>query len=266
MSPYLAPPSITATRLNLLFVFSVWAVCESCIEPIPTCSHGEILAVDLNTTNSCCPQYHCGKCVCVCVCVLFIYYIYTFSHVLQCVMLTCALNHLWAVHLVSLWFKLVSLGIAAHSITAVHAQKHPHTFIHTHTCIHMHPIFLLVCVDLMIGLISEIVMPVTYLHKLHATCLFNSLSVTLRMPMWGQLSPHLSGGKSAKSCITSHCLIRSLLEGRKSEQIQLSQHSVFSQGEVLVEVPGGSTDCGCPQHTCRMWSASMKAHKTHTWH
>uniref|UniRef100_A0AAX7TJP8 Otogelin-like n=1 Tax=Astatotilapia calliptera TaxID=8154 RepID=A0AAX7TJP8_ASTCA len=35
------------------------AVCESCIEPIPTCSNGEILAVDLNTTSSCCPQYHC---------------------------------------------------------------------------------------------------------------------------------------------------------------------------------------------------------------
>uniref|UniRef100_G3PI95 Otogelin-like n=1 Tax=Gasterosteus aculeatus aculeatus TaxID=481459 RepID=G3PI95_GASAC len=35
------------------------AVCESCIESIPSCSHGEILAVDLNTTNSCCPQYYC---------------------------------------------------------------------------------------------------------------------------------------------------------------------------------------------------------------
>uniref|UniRef100_A0A3P8TBV5 Otogelin like n=1 Tax=Amphiprion percula TaxID=161767 RepID=A0A3P8TBV5_AMPPE len=39
--------------------YSYLCVCESCIEPIPTCSHGEILAVDLNTTNSCCPQYHC---------------------------------------------------------------------------------------------------------------------------------------------------------------------------------------------------------------
>lgn len=43
-------------------MFSVWVVCESCIEPIPSCSHGEILAVDLNNTSSCCPHYHCGKC------------------------------------------------------------------------------------------------------------------------------------------------------------------------------------------------------------
>ncbi|XP_008410626.1 otogelin-like protein isoform X1 [Poecilia reticulata] len=39
--------------------YSYLCVCESCIEPIPSCSHGEILAVDPNTTNSCCPQYHC---------------------------------------------------------------------------------------------------------------------------------------------------------------------------------------------------------------
>ncbi|XP_015239498.1 PREDICTED: otogelin-like protein isoform X2 [Cyprinodon variegatus] len=39
--------------------YSYLCVCESCIEPIPTCSHGEILAVNPNSTNSCCPQYHC---------------------------------------------------------------------------------------------------------------------------------------------------------------------------------------------------------------
>ncbi|XP_067090348.1 otogelin-like protein, partial [Osmerus mordax] len=39
--------------------YSFLCVCESCIEPVPSCAHGEILAVDLNTTNSCCPQYHC---------------------------------------------------------------------------------------------------------------------------------------------------------------------------------------------------------------
>ncbi|XP_029378297.1 otogelin-like protein [Echeneis naucrates] len=39
--------------------YSFLCVCESCIEPIPTCSDGEILAVDLNSTNSCCPQYNC---------------------------------------------------------------------------------------------------------------------------------------------------------------------------------------------------------------
>uniref|UniRef100_A0A674CG96 Otogelin-like protein n=1 Tax=Salmo trutta TaxID=8032 RepID=A0A674CG96_SALTR len=41
--------------------YSFLCVCESCIEPVPACSDGEILAVNLNTTNSCCPQYHCGN-------------------------------------------------------------------------------------------------------------------------------------------------------------------------------------------------------------
>ncbi|KAJ1161964.1 hypothetical protein NDU88_002444 [Pleurodeles waltl] len=39
--------------------FSYLCVCESCIEPIPVCSEGEILTVDLNTTQYCCPHYHC---------------------------------------------------------------------------------------------------------------------------------------------------------------------------------------------------------------
>uniref|UniRef100_A0A3Q2Z3M8 Otogelin like n=1 Tax=Hippocampus comes TaxID=109280 RepID=A0A3Q2Z3M8_HIPCM len=39
--------------------YSSLCVCNSCMEPVPTCSHGEILAVDLNTTHSCCPQYLC---------------------------------------------------------------------------------------------------------------------------------------------------------------------------------------------------------------
>ncbi|XP_057692652.1 otogelin-like protein isoform X4 [Corythoichthys intestinalis] len=39
--------------------YSHLCVCESCMEPVPVCSHAEILAVVLSTTNSCCPQYHC---------------------------------------------------------------------------------------------------------------------------------------------------------------------------------------------------------------
>ncbi|CAG13067.1 unnamed protein product, partial [Tetraodon nigroviridis] len=39
--------------------YSYLCVCESCIEPIPTCSRGEILAVDINNTYSCCPHYYC---------------------------------------------------------------------------------------------------------------------------------------------------------------------------------------------------------------
>lgn len=39
-------------------------VCESCIEPVPLCSEGEILTVDLNTIHYCCPHYYCGECNC----------------------------------------------------------------------------------------------------------------------------------------------------------------------------------------------------------
>ncbi|XP_066445392.1 otogelin-like protein [Eleutherodactylus coqui] len=41
--------------------FSYICVCESCTEPVPVCSNGEILTVDRNTTKQCCPRY-----VCVC--------------------------------------------------------------------------------------------------------------------------------------------------------------------------------------------------------
>uniref|UniRef100_F7BDM2 Otogelin-like 2 n=1 Tax=Xenopus tropicalis TaxID=8364 RepID=F7BDM2_XENTR len=39
--------------------FSYICVCESCTEPVPVCSEGEILTVDLNTTHQCCPHYIC---------------------------------------------------------------------------------------------------------------------------------------------------------------------------------------------------------------
>jgi hypothetical protein len=41
--------------------FVIPLVCESCTEPIPLCTDGEFLTVDLNTTHFCCPQYYCGK-------------------------------------------------------------------------------------------------------------------------------------------------------------------------------------------------------------
>ncbi|OWK63033.1 Otogelin-like protein [Lonchura striata] len=43
--------------------FSHLCVCESCIEPVPLCSEGEILTVDLNTIHYCCPHYYC-ECSC----------------------------------------------------------------------------------------------------------------------------------------------------------------------------------------------------------
>ncbi|XP_012511764.1 PREDICTED: otogelin-like protein [Propithecus coquereli] len=39
--------------------FSPVCICESCTEPIPLCTNGEFLTVDLNTTHFCCPQYYC---------------------------------------------------------------------------------------------------------------------------------------------------------------------------------------------------------------
>ncbi|MBZ3881922.1 Otogelin-like protein [Sciurus carolinensis] len=41
--------------------FPPLCACEPCTEPIPLCSDGEFLTVDLNTTHLCCPQYYCGK-------------------------------------------------------------------------------------------------------------------------------------------------------------------------------------------------------------
>ncbi|XP_077453342.1 otogelin-like protein isoform X3 [Stigmatopora argus] len=46
-------------REEKLCCYSYLCVCESCMEPVPVCSHAEILAVVLNTTKSCCPRYHC---------------------------------------------------------------------------------------------------------------------------------------------------------------------------------------------------------------
>ncbi|XP_077424251.1 otogelin-like protein isoform X1 [Vanacampus margaritifer] len=46
-------------REGKLCCYSYLCVCDTCTEPVPTCSHGEILAVDLNTTHTCCPQYLC---------------------------------------------------------------------------------------------------------------------------------------------------------------------------------------------------------------
>uniref|UniRef100_A0A8C5PZ85 Otogelin like n=1 Tax=Leptobrachium leishanense TaxID=445787 RepID=A0A8C5PZ85_9ANUR len=40
-------------------LFYTYVVCESCTEPVPVCSDGEILTVDLNTTHQCCPRYLC---------------------------------------------------------------------------------------------------------------------------------------------------------------------------------------------------------------
>ncbi|KFO77774.1 Otogelin-like, partial [Cuculus canorus] len=42
--------------------FSYLCVCESCIEPVPLCNEGEILTVDLNTIQYCCPHYYCVVC------------------------------------------------------------------------------------------------------------------------------------------------------------------------------------------------------------
>uniref|UniRef100_A0A8C9V6N9 Otogelin like n=1 Tax=Scleropages formosus TaxID=113540 RepID=A0A8C9V6N9_SCLFO len=52
---------LVEVRMEKSCCYSFLCVCESCIDPIPVCKDGEILAVDLNTTDRCCPQYHCGN-------------------------------------------------------------------------------------------------------------------------------------------------------------------------------------------------------------
>ncbi|KPP78948.1 otogelin-like protein-like, partial [Scleropages formosus] len=52
---------LVEVRMEKSCCYSFLCVCESCIDPIPVCKDGEILAVDLNTTDRCCPQYHCEK-------------------------------------------------------------------------------------------------------------------------------------------------------------------------------------------------------------
>ena len=138
MSLFFTPPSITATKLNLLLVFSVWAVCESCIEPIPTCSHGEILAVDLNTTNSCCPQYHCGKygkilCESMCMCVTVSVSLELCLNLLPCVAV-CDVN-LCPESSVSCapGLSLIQTTVPGHCCPQHHCGTHSKAYSFTHT-------------------------------------------------------------------------------------------------------------------------------------
>lgn len=103
-------------------------MCESCIEPIPTCLHGEILAVDLNTTNSCCPQYYCGKCalLCCCVCVcLFFFKIFCLC-IAVCDVNLCPESSVSCAPGLS----LVQTAIAGHCCPQHHCGTHSET--HTH--------------------------------------------------------------------------------------------------------------------------------------
>lgn len=79
-------------------MFSFLLVCESCVDRVPACSQGEILAVDQNSTNRCCPQYYCGEWLYVWATVfcfhLSIELSFSLFSALQCVMLINALNPL----------------------------------------------------------------------------------------------------------------------------------------------------------------------------
>lgn len=90
-SIYYTSINYSKTKTECIVCVSVWAVCESCIEPIPTCSHGEILAVDLNNTNSCCPQYHCGKFVCVRYCAYVCFCTFVFKAIFILSLMCCSL-------------------------------------------------------------------------------------------------------------------------------------------------------------------------------
>lgn len=117
------------------------------MEPIPSCSRGEILAVDLNHTSSCCPRYHCGKCqrgVPVCVPPSPKWRaVNSISRVTQFAMPTCAPSPLWAARLASLWFKPLCLEAAARSTTAVRVCTHS---LHMHAICKYLEFFFFVCV------------------------------------------------------------------------------------------------------------------------
>ncbi|XP_069758400.1 otogelin-like protein [Narcine bancroftii] len=63
--PTSSPPAcredqfLVEVRVGDSCCFSFQCVCESCIDPIPTCNEGDLLVVDLNTVDRCCPLYHC---------------------------------------------------------------------------------------------------------------------------------------------------------------------------------------------------------------
>lgn len=183
-------------KTEFVFVFSVWAVCESCIEPIPTCSHEEILAVDLNTTNSCCPQYHCGKCgVRVCVYVLLSSEV---KFILSPIVAVCDVN-LCPESSVSCapGLSLVQTSVPGHCCPTHHCGTHPKRLTQLCTSISTHQLIYILFVS---GVCWEDdwnnLRRCYACHILEQTTFFlNLLSFTPRMPVWGQLSAHLSGGK-----------------------------------------------------------------------
>lgn len=44
-----------------VFKYLFFPACEACSDQIPKCQEGEVLIVDGNTTERCCPTYHCSK-------------------------------------------------------------------------------------------------------------------------------------------------------------------------------------------------------------
>lgn len=96
----------------------------------------------------------------------------------------------------------------------------------------------------MLGVIAEVA-EVYYLHKHHAISLFLSLPECQCEDSTFPICQVVSQQKKHDRLI-SFCY----KEDKVSMNIKVS--TVFFQGEVLVEIPESSTNCGCPKYTCRM--------------
>lgn len=59
------PEKYTFLPLIIVAFFVLWCcvstVCSSCPEVPPICLQGEVLTVEANTTDRCCPSYQCGQ-------------------------------------------------------------------------------------------------------------------------------------------------------------------------------------------------------------
>ncbi|KAM7405723.1 hypothetical protein PAMP_000150 [Pampus punctatissimus] len=53
--------TLIATRADGSCCLAHICMCSSCPEAPPLCQDGEVLTVDSNTTDRCCPAYHCGR-------------------------------------------------------------------------------------------------------------------------------------------------------------------------------------------------------------
>lgn len=232
----------TFSLIQAIKLFSVWAVCESCIEPIPSCSHGEILAVDLNTTNSCCPQYHCGKpyvvaCVNVCVFASSKSYLCFLQCIAVCDVSLCPESSVSCAPGLS----LVQTAVPGHCCPQYHCGTQK-TCTPTHYMLPVSiPCIVDDCIDLesysACRLLASKTLHYPFLSHTECQCEDSSLPVCQVV-------------SQQKNYIKSHCLIRFLPEGQKKWENSVKSALCFLSG-------GGAGWGSWQQHQLWLSSAYM---------